>query len=190
MTPPSDPEREVEYAVEPAQTEVVQVQPGFFGMKTMAPDRELRAPATVQVPKTSDGMDAQMIIGRWSAWMDEKTGIRVPTSTRARLGKQVRLLILDRYESRVIIWALSIWSLKVADIGMQKMPPEQLGGIAWKFAMDASEMAAKWRQDMTAAVRGFGAQTGIATGIETKTELRQQATANALDELRARRAAK
>ncbi|BDZ52527.1 hypothetical protein GCM10025867_47680 (plasmid) [Frondihabitans sucicola] len=188
MSHPSDATRDIEYVVEPIQTDAVQVQPGFFGMKTMAPDRPISAPATPVTPKTADGLDTQMIIGRWSSWMHEKTGIIVPSGTRARLGKQVRTLIMDRYDSHVIIWALSIWSLKAAEVGPTKFPPEQLGGLAWKFAMDASDIAKRWRADMTDAVRNISARTGVSTGLETKTEIRQQTTANALDELRARKA--
>jgi hypothetical protein len=137
--------------------------------------------ATPTVVATSGGDTTQSIIAHFSKYLEEQTDVRVPSTILARLGKQVRVLILDKYERDTIVWALAIWTQRAA-MATTPPAPEQLVQIAWKYAMDGSAKAARWREQMKSAIKQNQASRAVGHDVasdipETKSETRRRRTA-------------
>lgn len=176
--PSPDREYEVE-ALGPAD-DSVDLQVALPGLRTMLPARAAK-PAKMQpvTAKTPQGDNAAQIIGRWTQWMKNSTGVPVPQSIVERLGKQVKALILDKYDTLTISWALAIWAAEASTVGVHKCLPETLPHIAWKYVMDGSHNALAWRNAVKQRVRQMTPSTSATSVQETKDERRNRQNAAA-----------
>jgi plasmid stabilization system protein ParE len=160
----------------------VQQQVALPGMRSENRPRQLVVKSkTPPVVATSDGHTAQSIIAHFSKYLEEKTEVRVPTPILARLGKQVKVLILDKYERATIVWALAIWTHRAATATTPPQP-EQLVQIAWKYAMDGSAAAARWRDQMKTAIQMNQSTRAVGNDVasdvhETRSDVRRRRTA-------------
>lgn len=172
---PARPEYEVE-TIGPAD-EAVDLQVALPGLRQFLPAKAVKiAPVSQQTPT---GDTAQQLIGRWSQWMAQSTGAQVPSPIRDRLGKQVKVLILDKYDSRSITWALAIWAAEASNVGVHKCSPEQLSNIAWKLVMDTSQRALEWRETMKTQVRQMTPGMSATAVTESRNERRTRTNAAA-----------
>lgn len=139
---------------------------------------ERRKAALLPAVQTRSGDTVDQIMGEWIAWYTENTGLPIPPSIRARLGKQVKGLIQTGFDTPAIKYGLAIWSVNQMDY--TELSPTMLDNYTFKFAQERSQQAQRWKDDMKKRIAAFGGSTRGST----KKDERRTRTASALDEWR------
>lgn len=117
------------------------------------------------------GENAGDIMGAWVSWYQQGSGLMVPPSITSRLGKQVKLLLSLQYTATEIKHALSFWT--ILELQDQRIRPEELQNLAFRYARDTRAQAASWRQNMLREASEFSRIAQGYAGTGSRKQLRE-----------------
>lgn len=146
---------------------------------------EAPAPPAAKVkdlaPRTPEEDSAGDLIAAWIRWYRDCTGSPIPSSVIARLGKQVKELILAGYSSNQIKYGLGVWAVEQYD--NPRLPPQALDQYVWHIARESSPKAREAQARMKNEVHNFHRITSTTSPLQsTKKQTRERNTDASIDE--------
>lgn len=155
------------------------------------PDPLIPAPADAKVtpasadagpPCTRDGYHAGDIIAQWYRFCVDGSGVTIPSRVSARIGKEVKRLIQDGYDSNTIKCGLTVWTARFLDNPM--LSPNALSQLTWKAQLDSTPQGRRFQSELKAALTRF--QPTAAAVATNRHEARVAQNAGALAKWRAK----
>ena len=137
------------------------------GLAGLAPSPTKQHTAKVKqskqpAPTTDTGDSVAEILGSWVAWYQCGSGVPIPQSVRARLGKQVKQLIVTGYQTDEIKHGLAIWTVEQMD--NPTLSPTLLDNFVWKYTRDTRAGAREWQEAVRRRVAEFSSVANKARG--------------------------
>lgn len=155
--------------------------PGMSSTAPISPSREIekreKARQKAPSPTTPSGENAGDILGAWRTWYQNGSGVPVPNAIAARLGKQVKSLIVTGYKTDEIKHGLAIWTVEQMD--NPTLSPTLLDNFVWRHAQDTRAGAREWREAVRQRVAEF---SSIANKGRSKTAARRGRVLRALED--------
>lgn len=103
-----------------------------------------------QVATTPTGDNSSDILGGWINYMEQGSAVPIPKTVRSRMGRQIRELIEDGYDSPSIKRGLIVWTANWLDNPLRS--PQTLTQLTWKAAMDATPQGRQFQEEYRAAM--------------------------------------
>lgn len=144
-----------------------------------APSKRVPRKVIDPVPTTPAGDNAADIVGAWANWYQTVADVPLPQSLIARMGKQVKTLIVTGYTTDEIKYGLAAWSVRQLDF--PQLSPTALDAEVFSYARDTRAGAEKFRADLRQALEQLSNGT-FRTG--NKKEDRERRTLRAIEDWR------
>ena len=136
--------------------------------------KKRRAPT--EVPRTPSGESASDIIGKWLDWQDRQHGVPVPQTVIARIGKEIRNLIVSGYTSDQIAYGVAAWTAMWAN--NPRTSPTEVTTVTWAEATRRAN--GRWVAEMRD--RGREIDSGMRPAPTTRRDERQHRNSGAGDD--------
>lgn len=132
-------------------------------------------------PLTPQGQNAGDILKQWIDWYTRcNNGVPIPQTIIARIGKQIRGLIVSGYTTDDIKYGLAIWTVRQSVD--PRLSPTNLDGITWEWASKTRGNVTAWREATIRQIGEFSNGAVSATERPRTREERHHANSDTIDQ--------